>query len=215
MLAARKQRLQTFARWRRQMNVHERIRENEQLAILEREMPRFINMTMPVFLLRPEMERKLHQFLQTADQQRISSKQFFKKSGHDQGRFYQNELLVFIKYLRRQGFDLNGHEALFAHVLLNHLAISNLQRMQKRYGGLALRGDSLTDVFDRYLHLVDEKDYTSVGHLEYLRQTLVSKRIVPVTMSQNKLKRQLKQYEKNHEDLQIYKFEKRLQKNTN
>ncbi|AXF54948.1 hypothetical protein [Salicibibacter kimchii] len=215
MLAGRKQRLQTFAKRRRQLNVHERIQENEKLSILEREMPRFINMTMPIFLLRPEMERQLHQFLQTAAQERVPSKFFFKKNGRDQALFYHKELSVFIKYLRKQGFYLNGHEALFAHVLLNHLAILSFQHMQRRYGLLTLSTDTLTDVFDRYLHLVNEKDYYRVDHLEYLRQNLISKRMVPVTTSQNKLKRQLKQYEKNHEDLQIHKFEQRLQKNVN
>ncbi|QQK76090.1 hypothetical protein HUG15_11320 [Salicibibacter cibarius] len=215
MLAGQKQRLQTFAERRRRLNVHERIRENENLATLEREMPRFINMTMPIFLLRPEMERQLHQFLQTVGQNRVPSKLFFKKNGRDHALFYHKDLFVFIKYLRKQGFDLKGHEALFAHVLLNHLAIISFQHMQKRYGLLTLRGDSLIDVFDRYLHLVNETNYYHIDHLEYLRQNLISKRLVPVTTSQNKLKRQLKQYEKNHEDLQIHKFEKRMENNVN
>ncbi|QQK79971.1 hypothetical protein HUG20_08780 [Salicibibacter cibi] len=215
MLAGQKQRLQTFARRRRQLNVHDRIRENKNLAILEREMPRFLTMSMPVFLLRPEMERQLHQFLQTVDRNRVPSKLFFKKNARDQARFYHKDLFVFIKYLRKQGFDLNGHEALFAHVLLNHLAIISFQHMQKRYGLLTLRGDSLTDVFDRYLHLVNETDYYHIDHLEYLRQNLISKRMIPVTMTHNKLKRQLKQYEKNHEDLQIHKFEKRMENTVN
>ncbi|SDI27187.1 hypothetical protein [Natribacillus halophilus] len=211
MLAGRKQRLQTFARRRRQMDVHERIQENEMMSILEQEMPRFIKMTKPVFLLRPEMERQLHHFLQTQNRQHGYSMSFFSKNTRDQAHFYKKELSVFIKYLQNKDFQLKGNEALFAQVLLNHLAIINFQQKQKRYGTLAWQTDRLIDVFDRYLALVNEKDYYQIDHLEFLRQNLISKRLVPVTMSQNRLKRQLRQHEKTNDVHRLNKMAKRLQ----
>ncbi|MBB6449115.1 hypothetical protein HNR44_001064 [Geomicrobium halophilum] len=213
MLAGWKQRMQAFTRRRRQMNVHERIKENEMAAILEDEMPRFIKMTKPTFFLRPEMERSLHQFLQTGGGQRNYAKPTLTKEARQLALFYNKELSLFIKYLQKQGFQLKGNEALFAHIFLNHVAIISFQQLQKRYGTVALRNEHISTVFDRYLHMVDEERYYDIDHLEYLRQNLISKRIVPVTMNLYRLKRQLKQYEKNHEDHQINKFKRRLQEN--
>ncbi|GAK11145.1 hypothetical protein [Geomicrobium sp. JCM 19039] len=198
-------------RLNRPMNRVNHTTNNEEAVIfLEQEMKKFIQMTRPVFLLKDESEEMLVNFLQTSKQRTGLKQRPQTKESRQRAAFFDKDLPLFVKYCKAQGFQMEGNEMLFSQVLMNSVDLWNFQFNQKKYGRIVQKGDSIRDVFERYLDQVDESEQYQITSIEFLRQSMISQRLLPVSIKAEKLIRQLLIHEKRNSGEELRRFEKRL-----
>ncbi|MGJ9382312.1 hypothetical protein [Salipaludibacillus sp. CF4.18] len=189
-----------------QMKKNERVQ-----TLLNTEVEKYLRTVHPTFLLKPEVHRALLNMLHARSEGTVSISMTMTSEMRKAYSFYHNELKIFISLLERKGFALAGYEDTFLTTLLTKLRENNYRSCLELYGDFVPEGSTLTKAFDLYFEVVEKEFKYNSGSVDFFAIYLNHKNIVDFTWTKSRLKRKLKQYEKeNKQEFKLKQLERKL-----
>ncbi|WP_416151562.1 hypothetical protein ACM26V_11550 [Salipaludibacillus sp. HK11] len=205
------QRITEYAEFERKIAMLEMERTEKMQSLLNTEVESYLKTVHPTFLLKPEVYRAILNMLHARSEGTVSINMSMTKEMREAFAFFHNELKVFLNLLERRGFQVEGNEETFLTTFLTKLRENNYRRCLDVYGDFVPEGASLTEAFDLYFELVEDDAKYDSGNVDFFASYLNLKNIVDYSWTKGRLKRKLKQYEKeNKNEFKLKKLEKRL-----
>ncbi|QKS72121.1 hypothetical protein FLK61_36280 [Paenalkalicoccus suaedae] len=195
------ERIRQYATLERQAALQDMKQKHESQTLLNQAVSEYLTTVHPSFLLHPDVHRAVLNMLFARSEGTFSMSISMTKEMRKAYSFYHNDLKPFIVALEERGFRLNGNEELFLTSLLTKLRETNYRMLSERYGDFISIEMSLSDAFYRYFVVVPRESRFESGHLDFFATYLNHKKIEDFTWTKNKMKRQLRQFAKQHKHL--------------
>ncbi|WP_018922341.1 hypothetical protein [Salsuginibacillus kocurii] len=206
------ERIQEYAELERIEAERRKHEETYQQDLLNEELDRFVRSTQPSFCLHPEVTKsyrhRLYAYTNESSHFGLAVSKEMKKAH----RFFNKDLMIFIKLLERKGFPMKGNEERFMEAFIQKVRTEHHEKVEAVYGEIVLEHSTLSEAFASYLEVLPDEEVFVSGNLDYLHQQLIAYEIIPSRRTFCQLKRHLKEYMSQHAtDHKIRKLEKKLQ----